>query len=361
MAAKKNKLRYTHYFELLILLLIFGMFFMSVIFLVKEIPIRKSRISFPKTQNNNPYEFAQKEKKEVISIRLYKKKERELVTILQKKDPRKALDTLFVETKIDKNTLNMCHTLAHALGRSAYQKYKDVNQAFSYEEELCGSGYLHGVIEERIAQSKNIYQDLQTMCGLNAGSCVHGMGHGLMYYTENDLPKALTLCNTLITSRERTLCYEGVFMENFNTDQAIHPTKHRDEKNVLYPCTAQEAQYKSICYFYVADYYYLLNENDFVGALKVCDTVEQGYKNSCINGFGSRSMKRSISNPLKIEKICSGLSANEKTSCLDGMVGYFLVHNFSVSKAQTLCPLLKKENQPQCYTSIAQRSNFYPI
>ena len=41
--------------------------------------------------------------------------------------------------------------------------------------------------------------------------CVHGIGHGLMAYTSNDIPQSLTLCDE---SLQPVNCYKGVFMEH---------------------------------------------------------------------------------------------------------------------------------------------------
>ena len=45
--------------------------------------------------------------------------------------------------------------------------------------------------------------------------CVHGLGHGLMIYSRNDLPYSLRICDGLATAWDRNSCTGGVFMQNF--------------------------------------------------------------------------------------------------------------------------------------------------
>src|SRR5204863_190992 len=45
--------------------------------------------------------------------------------------------------------------------------------------------------------------------------CVHGLGHGLMIYSLNDLPYSLHVCDQLATMWDRSSCTGGVFMQNF--------------------------------------------------------------------------------------------------------------------------------------------------
>ena len=69
---------------------------------------------------------------------------------------------------------------------------------------------------------------MKTMCDqYRSGSymswqCYHGIGHGLMFYTANDLPRSLKMCEGFDTDFSRSNCANGVFMENFNADQKLH-------------------------------------------------------------------------------------------------------------------------------------------
>src|SRR5258708_35960583 len=65
------------------------------------------------------------------------------------------------------NTIaNECHGITHIIGNNAYLKYKDINKALTYYDEMCGSGYIHGIIEQRFADIKNdaeVYKILPTI------------------------------------------------------------------------------------------------------------------------------------------------------------------------------------------------------
>jgi hypothetical protein len=94
-----------------------------------------------------------------------------------------------------------------------------------YRDELCNSGYLHGIIESKFSQSEDVFADMKAMCGryepgrYMSWQCYHGIGHGAMFYTSNDLPRSLEMCDGFEDEFERSSCANGVFMENFNTEQ----------------------------------------------------------------------------------------------------------------------------------------------
>jgi hypothetical protein len=86
-----------------------------------------------------------------------------------------------------------------------------------FQSDICGSGYIHGVIEEHFAHVKDVNTEMFKVCATQEGKCFHGVGHGFMYYTYNDLPQSLQLCDKYTDSFARINCYDGVFMENFAT------------------------------------------------------------------------------------------------------------------------------------------------
>src|SRR5579862_9167789 len=82
-----------------------------------------------------------------------------------------------------------CHPLLHQLGRAAYSYYGSYAAAIKYQNELCNSGYTHGVLEAYLAKSTTIASTLKTACTsmasqkFNSWQCYHGLGHGVMQLT----------------------------------------------------------------------------------------------------------------------------------------------------------------------------------
>lgn len=289
-----------------------------------------------------------------------RKAKQDLIQLVYSKGPGAALTKLEELSNSSNNILANCHSIGHEIGRAAYKKYFNVDTALEYATELCGSAYIHGVIEERTARSKDIFTEIKKMCQPNSGNCFHAVGHGLMYYTGNDIPKAVQICDTLFTNAQKSFCSEGIFMEHFNTDISVHLDKYLSETNVFYPCSDQKLLYKGACYFYAPDYYLHLHRDDYIGILTLCNSVEQGFVLTCINGIGSRTMKRNIKDPKFVESICMHAKPDQAKYCIDGMTSYYLVHFYSLEKGKELCNMLEDSNKPQCFLSVENRKKLFP-
>ena len=91
----------------------------------------------------------------------------------------------------------------------------------------CNSGYYHGVLQVALAGLPRnvVVKKSQRLCSAPAVNteefllyqCVHGLGHGLMIYSGDDLPWSLRTCHKLLTDFDRVSCTGGVFMQNLDT------------------------------------------------------------------------------------------------------------------------------------------------
>ena len=288
----------------------------------------------------------------------YSKNLNDLIGIVNNQDPRAALQELSRRMQTNQVVFQNCHVMAHTIGRTAYKKYNDFDIALKYQDTTCSDGYLHGVIEARFASLADDFNatinELKTMCSkyTYADRCWHGTGHGLMFYTGNNLPKALSLCNTYSSSRAQRRCYEGVFMENFLSDPDAHPTAYADAKYPFKPCMAQSGRYKATCYFYVPIYYLGLHANDYKEAVQWCEGAESGYSDACVKGVGSLAMKYNIDDPKYVESLCSVANPDDIPSCIDGMVSYYLTFTGNLSKTAQLCTQLEAGNIPSCRAAV---------
>ncbi len=288
----------------------------------------------------------------------YSKNLNALIAIINKQDPRLALNELQHRMDTDPFVFKNCHLMTHSSGRAAYKKYKDFNTALQYQNTTCSNGYLHGVIEAKFASLSNTQEaitELKSICSgyTHADRCWHGTGHGLMFFTSNDLPKALSICNTYSTSRAQRRCYEGVFMENFLADpDAGHRSDYLNPKNPFVPCPSEASRYKAVCYFYAPIYYLGLHNNDYSAAIQWCESAETGYTDSCTRGVGSLAMKYNIDKPKYVESLCMKSNPDDIPSCIDGMVSYYLTFTGSLSKTATLCSQLEPHSFKTCNSAV---------
>ncbi len=128
------------------------------------------------------------------------------LALVRDEDPGVALGQLREEIETDDALARSCHDLVHEVGREAYKKYGDFSEAMKYQDEVCNSGFLHGIIEARFSESDDVFADMRTMCdqyppeSYLSWQCYHGVGHGVMYYTANDLPRSLEMCDAFGSS-----------------------------------------------------------------------------------------------------------------------------------------------------------------
>jgi hypothetical protein len=273
--------------------------------------------------------------------------------ILNDHNPRAALSILREQTAINPRVLRSCHALVHSLGHEAYEKYKDFGEAMSYQNELCNSGYIHGVIEKHFTAESDIGSAMTNVCDSYVrGSfvrwqCTHGIGHGLMYYSNNDLPNTLALCDTLPDSLDQSVCRNGVFMENFNTDHKVHASSYLRDDDSFFPCGEQTEKHKSDCYLYAPTHYLTRHKNEYTKALDWCRGAVEKFIETCAQGVGSQAMKENISTPDLVETACES-DEELRESCLRGMVELYAFHHGAIEPAEALCKILKGKNQAPC-------------
>jgi plastocyanin len=300
-----------------------------------------------------------------LSEERYKEIEADLGALVGEEDPRAALEKLRREIKTDDALSRSCHPLVHDIGHAAYEKYHDFGEAMKYQDEVCNSGYLHGIIESRFSESENVFADMKTMCerypqgSYLSWQCYHGIGHGLMFYTSNDLPRSLEMCDGFDSDFGRSNCANGVFMENFNADQKLHLSKFLKESDPFYPCAEQAERHKAVCYIYAPTYYLSLNGGDYAAALEWCTGAEAGFEPSCAYGVGTQAMKENLNDPKLVESVCMDGEPEETAPCIEGMAGLYINHHGSLEPARDLCASLEASNRPACYDAVKAHSSLF--
>ncbi len=218
-----------------------------------------------------------------------------------------AFDDLKAKYKTTSYVIAQCHPLTHVIGRVAALGFNDPAEAFVKGDGFCWSGYYHGVMEGVIEKRglKNALNNLNDICANIEGkerysfdyyNCVHGLGHGLMANTEDELFNSLLYCNKLTGSWEQQSCWSGAFMENVIVDGLNHKTKYLIPSKPLYPCTVLKKKYKSTCYLMQTSYVLKITGGDFVKTFNWCKKADAGFENTCYESLGRDASGRSSSN-----------------------------------------------------------------
>jgi hypothetical protein len=268
-----------------------------------------------------------------------------------------SLQLLAESMERDADVSAFCHGLAHKIGHAAYKEHG--LDALEDADDICGSGYFHGVIEKHFENTADVLSTFKDICDTTNGRCFHGLGHGLMFANNNNLPESVALCNELDTRFQRVQCAEGVFMENFNSNQEIHQTEYKDPNNPFYPCNIQEQPYKAVCAFYAVRYYLDLHPNDYAGVVNWCNTVDQDSIDACVKGIGSAITKLNIQNIQIASNTCNLLTDENKEQCYDGIVSYIIVHNASAQSGAKWCKELTGVLQKRCLMIVQDSATYY--
>ncbi len=295
----------------------------------------------------------------------YEERKRELLTLVREENPRVALDQIRADIETDDALSRSCHAIVHEIGREAYQKYGDFGEAMKYRDELCNSGYLHGIIESKFSESRDVFADMNTMCdkyeqgSYTSWQCYHGIGHGAMFYTANDLPRSLEMCDGHDYEFGRRSCANGVFMENFNTEQKDHVSEFLKEEDPFYPCPGQAERYKADCYLYAPTYFLSLNPEDYAGALEWCEGAQPGFESTCAQGVGSQAIKENLNDPKFVESVCMGGEPEQTAPCVAGMAGLYVNHHGALEPARELCARLERPNRQACYGTVQAHASLF--
>jgi plastocyanin len=186
--------------------------------------------------------------------------EKRLASYMHKYGPKETIAALHaLEGKF-----GSCHQSAHRAGHIGYEQLGE-KALIEYSPE-CQSGYYHGVMEAYFKDhgTNNLAESLTNLCPKNLNNffehqCIHGIGHGLLAWTNYELPEALTACDQL--PRRQDSCWTGAFMENLSAQIAtgnknssapaadIHLTKYLKNDDPLYPCDGVDSKYQNSCYF----------------------------------------------------------------------------------------------------------------
>lgn len=268
-----------------------------------------------------------------------------------------------------------CHQPAHRAGHIGYRLLGD-KALIEYGPE-CQSGYYHGVIEAyfRDHGTKDLANSLESLCPVTQNSffdhqCVHGIGHGLLAWTDYELPEALKACDQL--PRRTDSCWTGVFMENLSAqitkdptltsdpvgESGIHTTKYLSN-DPLYPCNAVGAAYQNSCYFLQTSRMLQIFGQDFGKIATACSTAPPLHQSSCYASMG-RDVGGRLTNDVPGQlKACGQVkNQNYRIQCLNGAVQNSFWDPSGQATARSFCQLLQNPEEKQaCYVTIFERAN----
>ena len=258
----------------------------------------------------------------------------------------------------DGGVRNACHLVVHAIGRETFRIRKSVHASFQVCDGTCHSGCYHGVVERFIGgvEGGHVSQDdlrrrAADVCPGPPGTylhfqCVHGLGHGLLYFSGYRLDEALSICDSLPTEKEQRSCYGGVFMENLGAaspqKRDVHPTDYH------YPCSRLGPRYRGDCYLMQTSR--MIDMGLFTGRLFEECAKAGRYRRQCMTSIGRDLANHArVDGPEWVASQCQWHPASDRRACIRGLVVALIDNTWDMRYALPLCAVLKSgEDRAYC-------------
>jgi mono/diheme cytochrome c family protein len=277
-----------------------------------------------------------------------------------KEGPQKALAVLATDDQKIAGVHSDCHQISHWVGHAGLLYYKnDAGTALSHGAMTCNSGYYHGVLQLALAglPKNKVVKKSQHLCDAPAVNvddfllyqCVHGLGHGLMIYSGDDLPWSLDTCHKLLTDFDRISCTGGVFMQNLDTTMGV--SRYISNKNPLYPCNIVKERDKVYCYLMVTSRILTLDGFNWKKTAQWCRKAESGWVATCFQSMGRDASGATQYVAKNTLYLCADAGKNEN-ECIYGASRDYANNYAGGDEASKLCDLSPKRYRGYCYEGI---------
>jgi hypothetical protein len=253
-----------------------------------------------------------------------------------------------------------CHDQAHELGKVAYATSRDMPGALRACQTRCVSGCMHGVLMEAFTERPGALRErIATLCDGDAfrrihkkGDCVHGVGHGVAYVSDYDVPRALALCEALGERAYQYYCASGAYMQVFMTFQ-----KQISARVDHYPCD-EAKRFAAACYRYKV--FFMLARAAARGqgmeaVAAECLGLPSRVQPACFHGIGHASVGPVAQAPARIHEVCERGPAPAQWLCIQGVVEKLA--ELDEPAAQRVCAELHAKNAEVCQE--ATRNKLY--
>lgn len=295
--------------------------------------------------------------------------------------PVPAFDMLEAIGDLDADARAQGHTMAHELGHHAYMAYGlDIAVTLSNCSYKVFQGCIHGALQayfgDLAGQGEAVDGDaMNTLCsGTNTSfeeyACNHGVGHGVMMYTNYDLHGSLDTCRLMDGGFRESACYGGVYMENvhgyfdsLDPDFVPHdhgggpPTYWVSPDDPAYPCNEVKSVYANSCWVMQTSLILHFNGVDFRDASAVCDEAGDSHL-SCYRGLGRLARPYADGNPALMSKHCSYGDEEEQTICVRAFVAGAISDANDPDAGRDLCPDLADAMEIPCHEEVGEQAGY---
>jgi hypothetical protein len=280
--------------------------------------------------------------------------------IAYKEGPEKALALLATDDRTMEPVHADCHQIAHWIGHAGLAHFKgNAADALAHGGMTCNSGYYHGVLQLAFSglPKSEVLRKARMLCTTPAVNtdqfllyqCVHGLGHGLMIYSGNDLPWSLSACHKLQDDFDRVSCTGGVFMQNLDTTMGV--SRYLKSSNPIYPCNIVAERDKLYCYLMVTSRILSVDGFNWRKTAAWCRKSERGWVATCFQSYGRDASGSMQYHPTGTIKICL-IAGKHASDCIYGAARDYANNYAGGREAARLCNRAPSRFRARCFEGV---------
>ncbi len=277
-----------------------------------------------------------------------------------------ALATLHDDFAQHETVKRTCHQFAHAIGRAATKNNSSLPELFAMGDPFCWSGYYHGAIEGLLRGTKITSMDevrVSTFCDavkppaypyFDYFNCVHGVGHALMYISNNNLPESILRCAYFADQSDDANCAAGAFMENILASENGHRTDYIIAGEPFFPCSKLgRGAIQEMCYDTQATQ--VVREHGITtAAFATCNMILDAHsRDFCFHGLG-REISPQLHYDIEATYRACQLLADGTAQCVVGAAKNFVAYYHGTDEAKELCAKAPAPTAEECKIAVTQ-------
>ena len=261
-----------------------------------------------------------------------------------------------------------CHKITHHLGMWLYGHIGKLDEALKEAKMICGGAIYHGVIQKYLMTEHFVNTDpseivFDKIClenenhpyAIERWQCLHGLGHGLTSFYDNDVFEAVKICEQFDPGWEQISCSKGVFMQNvvYNLDTG-GGTFDKDDR--FYPCNKVDSKWAPQCYHYHPTYLLIQNKFSVTKSYDDCDRITpEEFVKYCYHGMGRQLHQNMEGKISKAMLYCTeGKQSTFHADCFRGMVMTLVNGDTNPKLGFQFCSLIPEEFKVDCYDGLGR-------
>ena len=184
-----------------------------------------------------------------------------------------------------------CHFSVHHIGYAAFEKNPDLAENLMEGISTCRNGFYHGVLSAYFdnleSEGKDFSNWYKEGCDEFVDTkkyqpCLHGIGHGLVFYYNDDLESSVDACHELPVDQSSD-CIDGVMMQ-YTDNELTASTSFEEVMPEMCSKIEMTTDDRTVCNGQMGRTLGFLTNHDLVKSIEFCKLLDFGGEKYCTIG-----------------------------------------------------------------------------